>query len=86
MCNRLATVFAAAASLGVAQAASAADLPVKAPPPAAVVAATWSGIYVGVTAGGTWGRGEDTANDPLLGAINGLLVSSQKPSPHISRS
>jgi outer membrane immunogenic protein len=79
MRNRLVALLAAAASLGAAPVALAADLPVKAPPPAAVVAATWSGIYVGITAGGTWGLAEDIANDPGL-AGNGLLISSQKPS------
>jgi outer membrane immunogenic protein len=56
MRNRLVALLAAAASLGAAPAAFAADLPVKAPPPAEVVAVSWSGVYVGGHAGYAWGR------------------------------
>lgn len=49
-------LLAAALSLGVTQAAYAADLPVKAP--AAVVSYNWTGFYVGASAGYVFGRGQ----------------------------
>ena len=48
-------------SLGFAQAASAADMPAKAPVykvPAAVAPYNWTGIYVGLQGGYGWGRSE----------------------------
>ena len=54
---RVATLLASALSLGVAHAASAADIPVKGrAAPAAVVAGTWSGIYAGGQVGYAWTR------------------------------
>ena len=50
----LKTMAAVITSFGVAGVASAADLPVKAPPPVAAVY-NWSGFYAGLNAGGTWG-------------------------------
>jgi outer membrane immunogenic protein len=38
--------------------ASAADMPVKAPPSPPVPASTWTGFYVGANAGWTWGRSD----------------------------
>ena len=32
----------------------AADLPLKAPPPAVAPVITWTGFYIGLNAGGTW--------------------------------
>jgi outer membrane immunogenic protein len=56
-------------SLGVVQAASAADMPAKMPVKAAPIVApyNWTGFYVGVNAGGAWGN--TTAQDTL--ATNG---------------
>jgi len=53
---RMVTLLAAAFSLGVAQAASAADMPVKAPIVKApvVVPFSWTGLYAGVDAGYAW--------------------------------
>lgn len=42
--------------------ALAADMPVKAPAPAAVVASNWTGIYVGAHAGGAWSHTDWTFN------------------------
>jgi outer membrane immunogenic protein len=54
-------------ALGVTAPASAADLRVKAPPPAPVVAAyNWSGFYIG--ANGGWGRVENCFDFELIGA------------------
>jgi outer membrane immunogenic protein len=54
------------AGCGYASSVPAADLPVKAPAyvlPAAVIAPTWTGLYVGVAGGFGWGRAEQT--DPI---------------------
>jgi outer membrane immunogenic protein len=49
--------LAVVAVVGFASLASAADMPVKAiKAPAAVASPIWSGFYVGVNAGGIWGR------------------------------
>jgi outer membrane immunogenic protein len=51
---------AIAAILGIG-AASAADLPMKAPPMAPVVAPpSWTGFYLGINGGGAWGRTDHT--------------------------
>jgi outer membrane immunogenic protein len=54
----------AALGLGFAQAASAADLPMKAPPPAPVVAPNWTGFYLGVNGG--WGDGNTRHTDQFF--------------------
>jgi outer membrane immunogenic protein len=63
-----------ALAAGVATSASAADLPAQMPvkAPALVSAPNWSGVYVGVTAGGVWGRSKDTFNDPAFPTVVGL--------------
>jgi outer membrane immunogenic protein len=45
------------------QSASAADLALKAPPPPVVVD-EWTGPYVGLNLGGSWGRSRTSYNDP----------------------
>jgi len=57
MRTKIVSLLAVAFSLGVVQAASAADMPTKGPVykgPAPVVAYDWSGIYVGGQVGGGW--------------------------------
>jgi outer membrane immunogenic protein len=79
---QLASLLVAAASFNSVQAASAADLPVKAPRPAPVVASAWTGCYVGVNGGGAWGRtrwsdfvvGVDLGRDDTAGALAGGQV------------
>jgi outer membrane immunogenic protein len=59
MRKRIAVLVAIAASVGATHAASAADIPAKAPitkSPAAVVAYNWSGFYVGGNVGAAWQR------------------------------
>jgi outer membrane immunogenic protein len=50
----------AALGLGFARVASAADLSVKAPPPAPVVVPSWTGVYLGINGGGAWGTTDHT--------------------------
>lgn len=70
---RVVSLLAAAISLGAAQAASAADMPVKAPiykaPP--VVMYNWSGCYIGGHAGAGWARTEftNTADTTAFGDL-----------------
>jgi outer membrane immunogenic protein len=58
MRSKIVNLFVAAFSLGVVQAASAADMPTKMPVKAAPIVApyNWTGFYVGVNAGGAWNR------------------------------
>lgn len=42
--------------------ASAADMALKAPPPAAATIANWAGFYVGLNAGGAWGKADPNTN------------------------
>jgi outer membrane immunogenic protein len=60
------------AALAMVSSAMAADLPVKAPPPAPVMAPVWNwnGFYIGVNGGYSWGRaGRDvTFANPVTGA------------------
>src|SRR5580704_13631656 len=61
--NRL--LLAATTLIGCAaiNAASAADLALKAPPPPLVVD-EWTGPYIGLNLGGSWGRSRTSYNDP----------------------
>jgi outer membrane immunogenic protein len=58
-------LLAATALIGFAaiDAASAADLALKAPPPPLVVD-EWTGPYIGLNLGGSWGRSRTSYNDP----------------------
>lgn len=57
---------------GAAGLASAADMAVKAPPMAPVVAVyNWTGCYVGVEGGGSWGRDRAISNGANNGVVNG---------------
>src|SRR5215467_2497477 len=55
----------------VAVPAFAADMPVKAPPPAAPIV-DWSGVYTGIAAGGAWGH----QNVSVPSSINNLFGTS----------
>lgn len=70
-------LFAVASAAAFTQIASAADLPRKAPAysPPVPVAFNWTGFYIGLNAGGHWGRDEVTtaasvANFGAAGAAN----------------
>lgn len=62
MRSEIVSLLAAALSFGIAQAASAADMPVKAPIVKApvVVPYNWTGFYVGIEGGGGWARSTQT--------------------------
>ena len=71
MRNVSALTVAATLALGVWQTASAADLPVKAAPPAAVYVpvSTWTGCYIGGNAGAAWGSGDlSTSSGTISGS------------------
>ena len=79
MRTKLVRSLALAFSIGIAQAASAADMPVKAPIVSAPIAAPgiWTGVYVGVTAGYVWGNSQhcDPPGSPFCTAsfsVDGL--------------
>jgi outer membrane immunogenic protein len=74
----LAAAVATVASTAIASAADMAvrAMPVKALPPAPVW--SWSGCYVGLEAGGAWGRESVTATSPAVDA--GLPITSVHPS------
>ena len=67
--KKFATVAAAIAAFGFVNAASAADMPVKAPmaAPIAPPVFNWTGIYVGINGGGAWGREDWLDNTAGLG-------------------
>jgi outer membrane immunogenic protein len=74
----------AAISIAFSQLASAADLPRKAPAPPPIVPYSWTGFYVGVNAGYTWGPWDASSNqiifDPSAthdAKVNGGLVGLQ---------
>jgi outer membrane immunogenic protein len=72
--------FIAAASLavGLSQAATAADLPRKAPPPPPPPPPSWTGCYIGANVGGAWGRFEvDTAGGEFHRTNNGFAGGGQ---------
>ena len=63
---KIVCLLATAFSLGVVQAASAADMPMKAPMAPVAIPYNWTGFYVGVQGGGAWGR----SNETFFGAPN----------------
>lgn len=69
MRTQVACLLGAAISLGTLQAASGADLPVKAPIMAPPV--SWTGCYIGVAGGGAWGRSRhDNSAGPITDDFN----------------
>src|SRR4051812_48080542 len=71
-------LLALAGGVAGATIASAADLPARLPVKAqpSVFAPNWSGVYVGATVGGVWGRSKDTFNDPLFPAFVGRQAAN----------
>ncbi|MFZ2157397.1 MAG: outer membrane beta-barrel protein [Bradyrhizobium sp.] len=70
-----AAVIAASTILGIGV-ASAADLRVKAPPPAVAAVYDWTGFYIGVNVGGVWGDYDVSASVPPAppNAINAAAI------------
>src|ERR1043166_8852467 len=66
-------VIGAATSIFTVGAVHAADIAVKAPRPAPIVY-TLTGCYVGVNAGGAWGRSDRSARLSTIGNLNGQAV------------
>jgi outer membrane immunogenic protein len=64
-------------ALALAGNAFAADMPVKAPPPAVVVAPTWAGFYVGGHGGFAWLRNEHTISGTQTASICTGFTNSQ---------
>ena len=82
MRNLLAIVAAATLGVSVWQTASAADLPVKAPPAAVAPVTLWTGCYIGGNAGGAWGSGDITVTaggvtDSRHGSNSGIAAGGQ---------
>lgn len=80
--RRWATTALAAAAVGTASTAMAADLPVKAAVMPVVAAFNWTGFYVGGNIGYGWANG-DTAFDPLpsAAAFINLAPTTLRPDP-----
>jgi outer membrane immunogenic protein len=70
MRSLLTIVAAATLSVGFYQTASAADLPVKAPPAPVAPVTLWTGCYVGGNLGGAWGSGD-------IAVTNGAVIESR---------
>jgi len=67
----------ALAAVTLAGPAMAADMPVKAPPPAPIW--SWAGFYFGGEVGGAWGRGSDWSSD--FNCAIGTLCDTVSPRP-----
>lgn len=71
---KVASLLAAAISFGAAQAASATDLPTKAPARVVAplpIAYSWTGCYLGAAGGGNWGSSrQDNSAGPITNTIN----------------
>jgi len=64
------------AALAMISSAMAADLPVKAPPPAPVMAPVWNwnGFYIGINGGYSWGHSSRDLN--FFNPLNGVLLAT----------
>ena len=69
-------ILGSVAALAMVTAASAADLPRKAPPPAPVMAPVWNwnGFYIGVNGGYSWGRSTRDLN--FFNPLNGVPLAT----------
>jgi outer membrane immunogenic protein len=56
--------------------AFAADMPLKAPPPPAPVYYNWTGFYLGVNLGGSWGHQDATICDPKPAVVLTVVCST----------
>jgi outer membrane immunogenic protein len=70
---RFASVLASALFVGSLGPVMAADMSVKAPPLPVVAAYNWTGCYVGLEGGGSWGRDRAISNGANNGVLNGTL-------------
>jgi outer membrane immunogenic protein len=70
---RITTLLAVVLGFGASQAASAADLPVKARPPV-VVGTTWTGFYIGANVGGSWSNESIGYSNPFTTPGNSFAV------------
>jgi outer membrane immunogenic protein len=77
--KRIAFALLAATALiaGVSQSASAADMALKAAPPAPVLAPTWTGFYVGGNVGSGWAQDDTNFSTSIAGVGIGLPLASQ---------
>jgi outer membrane immunogenic protein len=75
-------VIAAVSTVALMQIASAADLPVKAPPPIVAPAYNWTGFYVGGNIGYSWGKADSTFDIPSLAALGLPVVFSDSLKPN----
>ncbi len=82
MRSKIVCLLATASSLGVAQAASPADMPVKAPMRAAPAAFSWTGCYIGAHAGYGWGKND---NDFGGAVFDGDFLPELGPYNHTTR-
>src|SRR6476619_7278162 len=62
------------AAVAMITSAMAADLPVKAPPPAPAPVWNWTGFYIGVNGGYSWGRSSRDSN--FFNPLNGVALAS----------
>jgi outer membrane immunogenic protein len=69
-------ILGSVAALAMISSASAADLPYKAPPPAPVMAPVWNwtGFYIGVNGGYSWGRSSRDLN--FFNPLNGVALAT----------
>ena len=67
--------LASAMLMGNIGTASAADMAVKAPPIPVVAPYSWTGCYVGVEGGGSWGNNRSTSNGTNNSVVNGTQGS-----------
>jgi len=80
MRSKIVSLLAVAFSLGFAQAASAADMPVKArPAPVPVPVFSWAGCYVGADAGYAWQRDTSTETIAATGALSATQPGATNP-------
>jgi outer membrane immunogenic protein len=74
MGKRFASATLGLLALGFGPGALAADMPIKAPPPVPVPIYTWTGCYLGLSIGNSWGRSSHTAVDGTTAIRGGQRV------------